>query len=104
MTYSIYRHPDVEYDLLDIAALLKEYAGVDVALRKLSEIEKTIINLSETPHIGSLRNEITPGLHAIPTARKGVVTFIVDDEEQTVFIVSITYAGADWLRNIPERT
>ncbi len=59
--------------------------------------------LSETPHIGSLRNNIYPGLRVIPTARKGVITFVADDEEEMVFIVSITYAGADWTRRVPER-
>ena len=97
MGYRVYRHPEVEQDLLDIADLLVEFAGIEVAERKLAEIERTIRNLSTTPHIGSVRDDISPGLRAIPTARKGVVTFIVDDDEQAVFVVGIGYAGADWI-------
>ena len=72
MTYRIFRHPDVEQDLFDIVELITEYAGIAVAERKLSEIEQTIMTLSETPFIGSLRQDIYPQLRAIPTARKGV--------------------------------
>ena len=57
MPYRIYRHPDVEQDLFDIVDLIAEYAGLSVANRKLSEIEQSIIQLSETPHIGSLRHD-----------------------------------------------
>ncbi len=103
MPYRIYRHPDIEQDLFDIVDLIADYAGIIVTKRKLSEIEQSIRMLSETPHIGSLRNSIYPGLRAIPTARKGVITFVVDDEEEMVFIVSTTYARADWTRRVPER-
>ena len=102
--YNIFRHPEVEGDLLAIVDLLVEFAGIEVATRKLDDIERTVLNLSETPHIGSLRNEIYPDLRAIPAAQKGVITFVVDDEEQAVFIVSITYAGADWIQRIHRRT
>ncbi|MCU7923902.1 MAG: type II toxin-antitoxin system RelE/ParE family toxin [Candidatus Thiodiazotropha sp. (ex Dulcina madagascariensis)] len=104
MPYRIYRHPDIERDLFDIVDLIADYAGIVVAERKLLEIEQSIRKLSETPHTGSLRNDIHPGLRAIPTARKGVITFVVDDAQEAVFIVSITYAGADWIRRAPERT
>ena len=103
MPYKIYRHPDVEQDLFDIVDLIAEYAGLTVAERKLSEIEQSIMTLTEKPHIGSLRHEIYPNLRAIPTARKGVITFTIDEDEQTVYIISITYAGADWIGRLPQR-
>ena len=104
MPYQIIRHPAIEQDLFDLVGLVAEYAGDHVAERKLDEIERCIHNLAQTPHIGSIRNDLYPGLRAIPVTRKGVITFTVDDETQSVFIVSITYAGADWIRRLPERT
>lgn len=103
MTYKIYRHPEVENDLFDIVDLIVEYAGVQIAINKLADIEASILSLVDTPHIGTIRDEIAPNLRAIPTARKGVITFTVDDDEKAVFIVSITYAGANWLSRMPSR-
>ena len=104
MLYQIFRHPAVEQDLFDLADLIAEYAGEHVAVRKLDEIEWCTNNLATTPHIGSIRDDLYPGLRAIPVARKGVVAFTVDDETQSVFVVSITYAGAEWINRLPERT
>lgn len=103
MTYKIFRHPEVEQDIFDIVDLIAQYAGTDIAERKLLEIEETVKRLAETPHIGSIRNDIAPNLRAIPTARKGVITFTVDDAKKSVFIITITYAGADWIRRTPLR-
>lgn len=102
-TYKILRHPSVDADLLDILDLIAEYSGVEVALRKLDEIETTLQNLEHTPHNGTLRHEIYPNLRAIPTARKGVICFVVDDETRTVLIVAITYAGQEWVQRVVKR-
>jgi toxin ParE1/3/4 len=102
--YKIFRHPNVELDLLDIVDLIAEYAGSTIAAQKLDQIEASVQKLAQTPHVGSLRHEIYPDLRAIPTARKGVIAFVVDDEAQVVFIVSITYAGADWITRSQNRT
>ncbi len=103
MIYKIFRHKEVEQDLFDIINLLLEYAGFDVTEKKISEIEASIKNLAHTPHIGTIRDDILPNLRAIPTARKGVITFSVDDDKKEVFIISITYAGADWIAKTPHR-
>lgn len=103
MHYTVYRHPDVLQDLLQIVDLIVDYSDLIIAERKITEIEATINSLQETPHIGSVRDDIYPGLRAIPTAKKGVVAFIVDDAKKSVLIVSITYAGGDWVRLAPDR-
>ena len=103
MRYRIHRHPDVKQDLFDIVDLIADYAGIGVAERKLEEIEQSIRKLSQTPHIGSLRDDLYPGLRAIPTARKGVIAFTVDDDAQQVYIISLTDAGADWISRLPQR-
>ena len=104
MTYRIVYHPEIRSDLLNISKLIADHSGIDTAQNKLEKIRASIEALRDTPHIGSIRSDIYEGLRAIPSAGKGVITFTVDDESKTVFLVSITYAGADWVSEISIRT
>ena len=97
MIYRIRFHPLVARDLDAIAQWINDYAGSEAAARKLAEIEAAIATLKATPHKGSLRDEIAPGLRAIPAGRKAVVAFVVDDDEREVLIYAVTYGGADWV-------
>lgn len=98
MIYRIKFHPLVARDLDAIAHWIIDYAGPDVAARKLSEIEAAIATLKTTPHKGSLRDEVAPGLRAIPAGRKAVIAFLVDDDASEVLIYTVTYGGANWVR------
>lgn len=96
MNYRIRFHPLVARDLDAIAQWPLNYAGPDSADRKLAEIEAAIATLKATPHKGSLRDEIAPGLRAIPAGRKAVIAFMVDDGASEVLVYAVTYGGADW--------
>ena len=89
-------HPLVARDLDAIAHWIIDYAGPEVAARKLSEIEAAIATLKTTPHKGSLRDEIAQGLRAIPAGRKAVVAFLVDDDAGEGLIYAVFCGGADW--------
>lgn len=104
MSYRIRFHPLVARDLDAIAQWILDYAGPDIAARKLAEIEATIAALRDTPHKGSIRPEIAPGLRAIPAGRKAVVAFVVDDEAAEVLIYAVTYGGADWVTRSSARS
>ena len=97
MNYRLCFHPAVADDLDAIARWLIDYAGPDAAARKLDEIEATLTRLAGLPHTGSVRDDIAPGLRAIPAGRKAVIAFTVDDAASEVFIHAVTYAGADWI-------
>tara|TARA_R110002049_G_scaffold229189_1_gene401308 strand:+ start:107 stop:424 length:318 start_codon:yes stop_codon:yes gene_type:complete len=103
-SYKIVRHRGVADDLLDIAFLIVDYAGVEVALRTIDEIETSIGKLAAMPHVGSLRHNITEGLRAIPAADKAVICFVVDDELSEVRIMAIGNAGSDWVSETTART
>ena len=94
MSYRIRFHPLVARDLDAIAHWILDYAGPDAAARKLAEIEVAIASLKTTPHKGSLRDEIAPGLRAIPAGRKAVIAFMVDDDQREVLIYAVTYGVA----------
>lgn len=104
MSYRIRFHPSVADDLEWIADWISDYAGSSAAIAKLAEIEDTILGLAETPHKGSVRDEIAAGLRAIPAGRKGVVVFKVDDDRREVLIYAVTYGGADWIRRSKSRS
>ena len=97
MSYRIRFHPAVADDLDAILRWIVDYAGPKAGVRKLAEIEAAISELKETPHKGSLRDEIAPGLRAIPAGRKAVIVFTVDDDTHEIFVHAVSYAGADWI-------
>lgn len=103
MTHRIRLHPAVAGDLAAIADMITAYAGPQAALRRLAEIEQTLASLAATPHKGSLRTDIAPGLRAIPAGRKAVVVFTVDDTQNEVLVHAIGYAGSDWAARTAER-
>jgi toxin ParE1/3/4 len=104
VSYRIRFHPLVARDLDTITRWILDYAGPDIAARKLTEIEAAIATLKDTPHKGSLRPEIAPRLRAIPAGRKAVIAFVVDDEVTEVLIYAVTYGGADWVARSRDRS
>ncbi len=94
--YRIRFHPLVSRDLEAIARWITEYAGSEAANRKLTEIDEAIVGLARTPHKGSIRDEIAPGLRAIPAGRRAVIAFTVDDDAEEVLIQAVIYSGGDW--------
>jgi len=103
LNYRIKFHPLVARDLDTIAQVIIDYAGPDIAARKLAEIEAAIATLRATPHKGSIRDEIASGLRAIPAGRKAVIAFVVDDVAREVLIYAIIYGGADWIARMGAR-
>jgi toxin ParE1/3/4 len=94
--YRVTRNEEVRFDLAAILDLVGNYVGYTIGKQKVAEINRTISKLADFPHIGSPRNDIVPGLRALPSAEKGVICFTVDEEARTVRIICVTYAGQDW--------
>lgn len=103
MKYKVTRHPEVRSDLTDLTIFIGEYAGYDVAERKIAEIETALNRLSDFPHIGTVRNDVSPKLRVIPAADKAVIYFIADDPSQEVMVLGVSYAGADWQAQVSKR-
>ena len=103
MRYTIRRHPAVEDDLFETASMISAYAGVKVGEAKTDEIVSFIATLADFPKIGTVRNDIYPGLRAIPASEKAVVCFTVDDQTRTILVICISYAGADWVSRVRDR-
>lgn len=104
MTYRVRFHPEVSNDLLGIARSMLPHAGPEITGRIIADLRKAARSLADTPHRGTLRPEILPGLRAIPATRRGVIVFTVDDEAREVFVHVIAYGGADWVSRVPGRS
>lgn len=103
MTWRIRFHPRVADDLDAIARWILDYAGPGAAERKLSEIERAIASLADLPHRGSRRDDIVPGVRAIPAGRRAVIAFTLDEEQREVRIVAVVFGGGNWARVVGER-
>ena len=103
MTYRVRFHPAVSDDLLGIARSMLPHVGAVTTARIVRGLREAARGLRETPHRGSLRDDILPGLRAIPALRRGVIAFTLDDEAREVFVHIIAYGGADWLVRLPDR-
>ena len=103
MRYRVIRHPLVDRDIARIAAFLLEYTTPRSVADKVARIDSDTCALGQNPHRGSRRDDILPGLRAIPSAGKGVIAFDVDEEARVVRILSVTWAGADWMGRVAGR-
>ena len=59
--------------------------------------------MSDQPNCDTRRDHILPGLRAIPAARRAVTAFTIDDDAQEVYVLTITYGGADWISRARSR-
>ena len=50
------------------------------------------------PHKGSIRDDIAPGLRAIPAERRAMIAFTVHDVTEEELIHAVTCNGGDWAR------
>lgn len=104
MLYAIARHPLVEADLLSIGDLISNYSGLEIAQTKVDEIVMFAEKLRDFPHIGTIRSDIHPGLRAIPASDKAVICFTVDEPTKTIYVICVSYGGADWQQKVRERS
>lgn len=103
MSYRVTFHPAVTRDLDTIARRLLPAAGPRSTARVIETLRDAARSLSDTPHRGTLRHDILPGLRAIPAGRRGVICFTVNDETRTVLVHLLAWGGTDWQARVPTR-
>ena len=96
-------HPSVADDLTIIAELIANYASPEISKQKLNEIDAAARGQIDLPHCGARRDHILSGLRAIPAARRAVIVFAVDDDAHEVYVLAVTYGGADWISRARSR-
>ena len=101
--FRVVRHPLVARDISRIASFLLEHTTPRSVAEKLSVLDEDASSLAENPYRGTRRDEIAPGLRAIPSAGKGVIAFEVREDTHTVRILSIAWGEFNWLRRVVDR-
>ena len=69
--FRVLRHPLVARDISRIAGFLLEHATPRSVAEKIAVLDEGAGSLTENPYRGTRRDEIAPGLRAIPSAGKG---------------------------------
>ena len=101
--FRVVRHPLVARDISRIARFLLEHTAPRSVAEKIAVLDEDAGSLAENPCRGTRRDEIAPGLRAIPSAGKGVIAFEVREHARTVRILSITWGGSDGLGRVADR-
>ena len=101
--FRVVRHPLVARDIFRIAGFLLEHTTPRAVAEEIAVLDEDAGSLAENPYRGTRRDEIAPGLRAIPSAGKGVIAFEVREDDRTVRILSITWGGFDWLGRVVDR-
>lgn len=98
MNYRVVHHPNVDGDLRAIKDWLLRFSDPGTPALRLAQIAESFTFLSRYPNVGTVRNEVAPGLRVVPSAdRHAAVAFVVSDETREVLIIAVTYGGADWI-------
>lgn len=103
MRYRVIQHPLVNRDIARIAAHRLEFTTPRSVADNIAALDTDVDSLGENPHRGTRRDELSPGLRAIPSAGKGVIAFEISQEIRVVRILSIAWGGADWMTAIADR-
>jgi toxin ParE1/3/4 len=98
VSYRVAYLPEVAGDLGAIERWLDKYTDSDTTTRRLLQMAQTINFITDYPHAYAIRDDVAPGLRAVPAAEgRAVLTFFVNDDQKEVMIIAATYAGADWI-------
>ena len=101
--FRVVRHPLVARDISRIASFLLERTTPRSVAAKIAALDADVNALAENPWRGTRRDEVSPGLRAIPSAENGVIAFEVREDTRTVRILSVTWGGFDWLGRVEGR-
>ena len=81
------------HDLQSISDYLAEAAGEDVAATYVAQLKAACLSLTDFPHRGRPRDEISADLRSIPFARLVTIFYVVQRDE--VHIVRMVHARRD---------
>lgn len=82
---------------------MKPHVGAATTKRILRELRRAVLALGETPHRGTIRSEILPGLRVVGASLRGSIAFSVDDDRREVFVHIVSYGGFDWTARVGDR-
>lgn len=85
--------PTAEEDLTSLQDYIAEHSGFERASNYTKRIQDYCLDLALSPGIGTLRDDLRPGLRTVGFERRLVIAFYVTAE--TIFIDRILYGGRE---------
>jgi toxin ParE1/3/4 len=110
-TYKVTRSAQAERDLDALFDfLMASYANLgddverafDRATGRVTRIKADLRALGRTPHQGTLRTKMMPGLRSVTTDR-AIFYFTVDDDASLVRVLAVFFGGQDHQREMLKR-
>ena len=111
MSYKVERAVSVDRDLEAIFDFLTQSyiafgesksEAIDHAAARIEGIQDAMEALAKTPHIGTLRPDLLPGVRAVAQDR-AIFDFETDDAARRVLILAIFFGGQDHRRTMLKR-
>ena len=85
---------------LDLGDTLDD--ALDRAAERLRDLRRQIDRLVETPHIGTLRPDIYPGIRFL-RRDKAAIWFLSVEDRSTIVVAAIFYGAQDHIRHMLAR-
>lgn len=101
MAFEVVFRRRAEQRLSELAVYIANEAGAEVAHGYLNRIYALCKALAEMPERGRLRDDIMPGLRTLTMERRVTVVYRV--QRSRVEIVTVAYAGRDFVRELRKR-
>ncbi len=102
MKYTVVRTDTADEQIRKIILYINENFGSEIALRKLEELEESILHVGNNPNIGTiLRYHILRQQgYKVLILEKNLVFYKVDDERKRVIIYAVVDQRQDYLNII----
>ena len=99
MTRKVVYSRRTQQQLSDLYEWIADQTGFpDRAESFVSSILRRCAELADSPHIGTARDDIRPGLRTMGFRRRVVIAFAVTDK--TIEVVGVYYGGRDYERQL----
>ncbi|HJB95273.1 MAG TPA: type II toxin-antitoxin system RelE/ParE family toxin [Candidatus Mediterraneibacter intestinigallinarum] len=102
MKYTVVRTDTADEQIRKIILYINENFGSEIALRKLEELEESILHLGNNPNIGTIPRYhiLRQQGYKVLILEKNLVFYKVDDERKRVIIYAVVDQRQDYLNII----
>ena len=99
MKYTVVRTDTADEQIRKIILYINENFGSEIALRKLEELEESILHLGNNPNIGTIPRYhiLRQQGYKVLILEKNLVFYKVDDERKRVIIYAVVDQREDYL-------
>lgn len=95
--YRVEENIDVLRDYTTIALHIERWTGDRAAAdRTVDAVRAYVKSLGTTPHRGTKRDDLRPGLRISPFKTRTAIAFEVDDQRRVATVLRIFYGGQDY--------